>query len=434
MSVRLQEVWPTIVVVIDKTAAPGDVLIVDAHARGKGLIGERSVAVVVIEVRGIVGKVSLEDVEPAVAIVVAHRDAHSRLFVPILVVGGAGYLSNIGERAIVVVVEQYARFGIHGHKNIRPAVVIKIVGDSGDRISRAGFQNACLFGNVRERAVAIVVEEDVCVPGKTPGAAHDRDTFPLAGQPLAGCLGRVELDVVADKKIQMPVAVIIEPGTACAPANPFVVNAGLAGHIGECAVAVVVEQDVVSPEATEQIIPAVVVKVAYRDAGLPSRASDTGLLGYVRKRSVAVVLVKLRGWSTAARPVGVEASAVAQINVQPAVIVVVEESKAATFGFDDERLMFDATPHIRSSQARFPGHVHEGDRRRRRGTRDALGLEGQRASPFPEGHRERIEQVCSQTEQGRAKETPPRESHGVWLCSLGKARATIPVPSLTAMT
>ena len=118
-----------------------------------------------------------------------------------------------------------------------------------------------------------------------------------------------------------------------------------------------------SPETAEQIVPAVVVKVADADACLPSRASNTRLLGDVGERAVAIVLVELRRGSGARRPVGVQARAVAQVNVQPAVIVVIEKSKAAALGFDDERLVFDATPHIGNSQSRLPSYVYEGDRR-----------------------------------------------------------------------
>ena len=87
-----------------------------------------------------------------------------------------------------------------------------------------------------------------------------------------GSFGRIELDVIADEEIEMPVAVVVEPGAAGSPADLFVVNAGLAGDVGESSVAVVVEQDVVSPEAAEQIVPAVVVVVADADAGLPAGA------------------------------------------------------------------------------------------------------------------------------------------------------------------
>ena len=63
-------------------------------------------------------------------------------------------------------------------------------------------------------------------------------------------------------------------------------------HIGKRAVAVVVEQNVVAPEAAEQIVPAVVVVVAHADAGLPTGARQARFFGDVGKRAVAIVLVR----------------------------------------------------------------------------------------------------------------------------------------------
>src|SRR5882762_6491526 len=63
VTVDLHEVGPAIVVVIKKSAAPGDVAVVDANTGGESDIGESAVTVVVIEVAGIVGKIGFEDVE-----------------------------------------------------------------------------------------------------------------------------------------------------------------------------------------------------------------------------------------------------------------------------------------------------------------------------------------------------------------------------------
>ncbi len=123
-------------------------------------------------------------------------------------------------------------------------------------------------------------------------------------------LCRIEFDVVAHEKIEVSVAVIVEPGAAGAPAILFVVDSGFAGDVGESAVAVVVEQDVVSPEAAEQVVPAVVVVVADADAGLPAGAAEAGFFGDVGESAVAVIFVEMRGWGLAGRPVGIEARSV----------------------------------------------------------------------------------------------------------------------------
>src|SRR5215472_17182722 len=95
VSVDLDDVGPSIVVVIDEPASPGDVLIVDTDTRGKCDITKSPVTVVVIKIAGVVSEVGFKNIEPAVAIVIGYTYAHSGLFVAVLAVGAArhhGYI------------------------------------------------------------------------------------------------------------------------------------------------------------------------------------------------------------------------------------------------------------------------------------------------------------------------------------------------------
>ena len=177
---------------------------------------------------------------------------------------------------------------------------------------------------------------------------------------------RIESYVIAYEEIEAAVAVVVEPGAAGSPAVLFVVNPSLAGDVGESSVAVVVKQDVVSPEAAEQIVPAVVVVVADADAGLPAGAPQAGFLGDVGEGAVAIVFVEMRSGGFAGRPVGVEARAVGEINVEPSVVVVIEEGQAAAFGFDDVALVINRAPDVGSIQSGFAGHINKCDRRKLR--------------------------------------------------------------------
>jgi hypothetical protein len=91
-------------------------------------------------------------------------------------------------------------------------------------------------------------------------------------------------------------------------------------NVGEGAVAIVVKKNVVSPEAAEQIVPAIVVVVADADAGLPAGAREAGFLGDVGEGSVAIVLVEMRSGRLSRRPVLAEARSVGQVNIEPAVV------------------------------------------------------------------------------------------------------------------
>ena len=136
MSVHLDDVCPSVIVVIDEAAAPGHISIVDADAGGERDVTEGAVSVVVIKVAGIIGEVGFEDVEPAIAIVVGDGDAHSGLFLTVLAVGDAGHDGNIGEGPIVVVAEENAWLGIARNIDVGPAIVIEVGGNRGDRVAR----------------------------------------------------------------------------------------------------------------------------------------------------------------------------------------------------------------------------------------------------------------------------------------------------------
>src|SRR5271169_3710000 len=56
VSIHLKKILPAIVVVVEEPAAPSDVLIVDADARGKRNIVEGAVPVVVVKVASVVQK------------------------------------------------------------------------------------------------------------------------------------------------------------------------------------------------------------------------------------------------------------------------------------------------------------------------------------------------------------------------------------------
>src|SRR5450432_1052400 len=108
----------------------------------------------------------------------------------------------------------------------------------------------------------------------------------------------------------MSVAVVIKPGAPRSPAMLFIVDTGLASGVGESSIAIVMEQYVVSPEAAEQIVPAVIVVVTHADAGLPTGASDAGFFSDVGEGAVAIIFVEMSCGSCAGWPVSVEARTV----------------------------------------------------------------------------------------------------------------------------
>ena len=125
-----------------------------------------------VEVARVIRKIRFENVEPAVAIVIGHAHAHSGLLVAIFAIRAPRDHSYIRKCAVVIVVKKNARLRIDRHINIRPAVIVEIVGNGRNGIARAWFQDAGFFGNVGKSSVAVVVIQKISVSRKAARPTH----------------------------------------------------------------------------------------------------------------------------------------------------------------------------------------------------------------------------------------------------------------------
>src|SRR5262249_58256514 len=103
-----------------------------------------------------------------------------------------------------------------------------------------------------------------------------------------------------------------------------VCDAGGGRDIGEGAVAVVPVEDVGPQRGHKDVDEAVIVVVAERTPHSVRGTADAGLLGYVRELSGAVVVEEL-----------VLPRRVDEVDVEPAIVVVVEEPAPGSHGLDD---------------------------------------------------------------------------------------------------
>src|SRR5277367_819846 len=131
VAVDLEKILPAIIVVIEEAASPRDVLIVDTNSGGKRNIVESAISIVVVEVASVIRKTRFENVEPAVAVVIGHANTHSGLFVAILAIRAAGDHRDIRKGAVVIVMKKNAGLRIDSDINIRPAVIVEIIGHRG---------------------------------------------------------------------------------------------------------------------------------------------------------------------------------------------------------------------------------------------------------------------------------------------------------------
>src|SRR5271163_4354387 len=117
----------------------------------------------------------------------------------------------------------------------------------------------------------------------------------------------------------------------------------------------------------------------------------------------------MRGWRLAGLPARVKPIAVGEINVQPSVLVVVEEGQPAPLSLDDGPFVVDPAPNIGNVQPGQLSHIDKLDWRRRRIR--YRGLQERRISPFPEGSCKSFGQLTAEDEEGGTEETPSRKNH-----------------------
>ena len=241
--------------------------------------------------------------------------------------------------------------------------------------------------------------ENVCVPRQTARAAHGGDTFPLAETHVVGGgnLVRVQLDEIAYEKIEVAVPVIIEESAASAPTDVLLGKARLMGNIGKGAIAVVMKENVMAPEATKQVVPSIIVEIAHADAGLPTGTPEPRLFSNIGKGAVTVVLVQVRDRFLSSRPMRIEAISIAEVDVEPAVMVVVEKGQSASLGFNDDPLAVYTAPHVGDVQPGLLSHIEKLNRKRS-GLR-CSGLHDERILPFRKWSRQSVGECAAEHDE-----------------------------------
>ena len=333
MPVDQEDILPAIVVVVDELGRPGK-----KGIRRRGNTDPRTdlckgrISLVSEERLVVGGEGSGVEIDEAVIQVVADGQAHAGLLKAILVQRKTGIEALIFKRAIPVVDVQIVRRRIVGDQQVDFAVVIDIDESSGKAVVMVLVADARLVAHVGEGAVSIVMKEMVrlalqsawSATGIGPAKRAVGETYNIRTRYRR--MVHIEVNVARDKEIQLAVPVIIakrSPGGPIAQRHP-----GLFGHIGKCAVMIVVVQPVFAIVGDINIWPAVVVVIADGHAKTPAVIGDARLGGYVSERPIMVVMKQRRVRSLALAVVSIVGRAVHQIDVEPPIVVVVNETYA----------------------------------------------------------------------------------------------------------
>ncbi len=140
----------------------------------------------------------------------------------------------------------------------------------------------------------------------------------------------VELGELADEQIEPAVVVVIEPDRAGTPA--WSRDTRFLRHVGEGAVAIVVIEDAASVLRNVEVWEAISVVIPHRNTHAIATPSHAGFLRHVGECAVAIVAIQ-RVAQGMRRLVEIAFAAVDEVNVHPAVIVVIEEGTSRAAGF-----------------------------------------------------------------------------------------------------
>src|SRR5919204_3537897 len=130
----------------------------------------------------------------------------------------------------------------------------------------------------------------------------------------------------------MSITVVIHKGTAGGPARFFIQQSSFLRDVSEGAVAVVVVERILAVIGDEQVFEAVIVVVAYANSLSPPRALQTGFLRNVGKSAIAIVLEQIARRLLAFGK-ALEACAVDQEDIEPAIVVIIVEGDAGAGSF-----------------------------------------------------------------------------------------------------
>jgi hypothetical protein len=142
----------------------------------------------------------------------------------------------------------------------------------------------------------------------------------------------MKIDVVDDHQIDKAVQIVVAESGAGGIA--IVVNVSLCGHVGKRAIAVVAIQNVVSKTGKVEVGPAVVVVIPDRAAVSETGSIQTRFGCDIGKSAVVVVVVK-RSRSVHSFERLVDSGLIGEVNIRPAVSVIVDENHSAAHRFHD---------------------------------------------------------------------------------------------------
>src|SRR5438552_3913464 len=250
-------------------------------------------------------------------------------------------------------------------QEVDPTVVVHVDKNRCKSKIRGCIGDASFFADVGECAVAVVVEETISLARYSARPAHHVHPAKLtrirgkSALARARRMIRIELHVAGNKQIKQAVVIVVAP---CWPGRPPAErDAGFFRDVGKRSVVIVVVEAILSVVRNVNVGPTIVVVIADSDAEAPAFVRHASLVGYVRKRSIGIIVKEHRSWRRLFSKQGGDGRAIQNVNVEPAVVVVVEQCHAGTGRLDDHALIGIAGAVTKFSEPGLLSNVDEYD-------------------------------------------------------------------------
>src|SRR5260370_18522789 len=223
--------------------------------------------------------------------------------------------------------------GIHAvisDEEVGPSVIV-VIGGCHREILALRLVDTCRRSHVAECAVSVVVVKN-CGRTLVNAGRTIRVHVDKVAVARARCVHR---DIAAYVQIQTAVAVIVEESSASMKRSSgfYPRDSGFVRNVGKRAVAIVAIEHVAAELGYIEVGKAVVVIVSPDAAQAVACAGDPGLVGYISKGAIAIVVIQRIACRNAAI---VEIAVVDKIDVLPAVSVEIRHRKSGAEDFADD--------------------------------------------------------------------------------------------------
>ena len=221
------------------------------------------------------------------------------------------------------------------------------------------FGDPAFLRYITKCAVALIPVEVITGHRQPAWTTVDRDAFEIAVRVCPGFRQplQVQINIIGYEKIEAAIAVIVEKRASRSPASiALIQQPRLPRDIGKRAVSIVAVKNILTVVSDEDIFKAIVVIVTNGDSTRPTSAKQSSFFRDIGKRPITVVLVQA---VAGIRNGPIHTRTAKHKDIQPSVVVVVQEGDTATHRLDDIVFQVEAAVDDWSGKSGLRGHVSE---------------------------------------------------------------------------